>query len=128
MLPEIWKKEIINIPVRTGKPGWNKDVDWVEETAQQLIKDFTILDIPLSFQPSAENQYQDLFDQARSTIKDLFEKNYHVFLNLLYRIDLPEAELNKLINNPSSPNLYDEITELVLRREFMKVVTRHLYS
>ena len=118
-LPELWKKEIINI---------KKEVDWVDETAEQLIKDFTMLDIPLSFQPSAENQYQDLFNQAKSIIKELFEKNYHVFLNLLYRIDLPEAELNALISNPSSPDLYDNITELVLRREFMKVVTRHLYS
>ena len=118
-LPELWKREIINI---------KKEVDWVDETAHQLIKDFTMLDIPLSFQPSAQNQYQDLFNQAKSTIKELFETNYHVFLNLLYRIDLPQSELNVLINNTSGTDLFDQITELVLRREFMKVVTRHLYS
>lgn len=104
------------------------DVDWVEETAQQLIKDFTMLDIPLNFRVTSENKYQDLFNQVRSIFQELFEKNYHVFLNLLYRIDLPEQELNKLTNTLSGPLLYDEITELILQREFRKVVTRHLYS
>ena len=34
-LPELWEKEIINI---------EKPVDWVQETSDQLIKDFTMLD------------------------------------------------------------------------------------
>lgn len=119
MLPEFWEKEIINI---------NKKVDWVEETSKQLIKDFTMLGIELNFKPLIIDPYKDFFNQVNQLIAHLFENDHSRFLNLLYRIDLPEMELNNLIQNTSPPELYNTITELLLRREFMKVVARNRYN
>ncbi len=104
------------------------EVDWVLETSEQLIKDFTMLNIPLELQPLAKEPYAKLFAEAKSIIKELYEKDYHVFLNLLYRIDLNEVKLKELTNNCAPAQLYDEIAELILKREFMKVVYRHRYS
>ena len=118
MLPEIWQKEIINI---------DKEVDWVEETSKQLIKDFTMLGISIELKPFINDPYKGLFGMAKQIITQLFEKDHARFLDLLYRIDLPETELNNLIHTTSPPELYDKITELILRREFLKVVTRYKY-
>ncbi len=84
--------------------------------------------IALDFKTFTEDRYRDLFDQARSVIIGLYEKDHHQFLNLLYRIDLPESELRQLLQSFRPPELYDRITEFILRREFLKVVIRHRYS
>ena len=119
MLPDVWEKEIINI---------RGQVDWVHETSEQLIKDFTMLDIPLVFQPFHAEPYADLFTQAEAVIKDLYEKEPHTFLNLLYRVDLSEAILHQLLHQLPPQEFYHRLTELILKREFMKVVYRHQYS
>lgn len=118
MLPEIWEKEIINM---------NPEVNWVEETSKQLVKDFELLGIDIHFQPFEVDAYRDLYRQASEKIQYLFEREHHRFLNLLYRIDMSENELNKLLNNCVPPELYDRITEYLLKREFMKVVMRYRY-
>ena len=118
MLPELWKKEIINI---------QEEVDWVEETARQLIKDFAMLHIHLKFESLKNDKYVDLFSQATEEIGDLYVNHYEVFLNLLYRIDLDESKLQQLISATAPPLLYEQITELVLKREFLKVVSRYRY-
>lgn len=118
-LPEIWEKEIINI---------KGEVDWVLETSEQLIKDFNMLNIPLQFHPLAQEPYSKLFSESKRLIKDLYENDFHSFLNLLYRVDLNEAKLHELANDHSPTQIYDQIAELILKREFMKVVYRHRYS
>lgn len=118
MLPEVWEKEIINI---------NEPIDWVEETSRQLVKDFELLGIDISFQPLTKDAYKDLYSQASQKIQHLFEKEHHRFLNLLYRIDMSEKDLNQLLSDCPPPELYDRITEYLLKREFMKVVMRYRY-
>lgn len=118
MLPEVWEKEIINI---------NEPVDWVEETSRQLVKDFELLGIDIAFKPFETDAYRDLYLQASEKVQHLFEKEHHRFLNLLYRIDMSEKDLHHLLNNSVPPELYDRITEYLLKREFMKVVMRYRY-
>src|SRR5687767_9843494 len=121
MLPELWKNELINI--HEDVINKHPDVDWVNETAQQLIRDFAMLQINLEFEPLKNDKYQELFKQATAIIGDLYNHNYHVFLNLLYRIDLDEGRLHQLLSAMAPPRLYEQITEQILKREFMKVVS-----
>jgi hypothetical protein len=126
MLPELWKNAIINIHEEII--GKHEEVDWVDETAQQLIKDFAMLQLHLQFEPFKDDRYMHLFSQAVAKIGDLYQQQYHVFLNLLYRIDLDELKLQQLISANTPPLLYEQITEQVLKREFLKVVTRYRYG
>src|SRR5687767_5854936 len=122
MLPELWKKELISIHEEIINK--HAEVDWVEETAQQLIKDFAMLQLHLEFEPFRNDKYADLFTQATEIIGNLYTKNHHAFLNLLYRIDLDEMKLNQLISAGDPPLLYQQISEQILKREFLKVVSR----
>jgi hypothetical protein len=126
MLPELWKKELINI--QEDLVTKHEKVDWVHETAAQLIKDFAMLQLPLEFEPFDEEKYSALFDQAVEKIGDLYINNYHAFLNLLYRIDLDERKLHQLVAASNPPLLYEQITELILKREFLKVFYRFQYK
>lgn len=118
-LPEIWEKEIINI---------RKDVDWIYETAQQLVKDFNMLNLSLEFVPEQNQSYSKLFNESALIIQRLFEKDHHGLLNLLYRVDIGEAQIRTIISEYSPPELYGKIAETLLKREFMKVVYRYKYS
>ena len=126
MLPELWKKELINIHEEIINK--HAEIDWVNETAQQLIKDFTMIQVDLELKPLKENAYADLFNQAVEKISTLYVNNYHVFLNLLYRIDLDENKVHEMVAAISPPLLYEQITELILKREFLKVVYRYKYK
>src|SRR5688572_28649686 len=103
MLPGLWKKELINIQDEIINK--HTEVDWVNETAQQLIRDFAMLQIELEFQPLKNDKYLDLFQQAIDMIGKLYTHNYPVFLNLLYRIDLDEGRLHELISATAPPML-----------------------
>lgn len=119
MLPESWKKEIV---------GLDKGVDWVFETAKQLVKDFKMMGLLLNIELLNEHSYQHLFDEAKLAIKNLVEKDYALLLSLLYRIDLPEKELEEAIKTSLPNELHIVLTTLILRREFAKVVLKHRYS
>jgi hypothetical protein len=126
MVPDIWKKELINIHEEIiNKHG---AVDWVNETAKQLIKDFEMLQLSLQFKKLEKDDYASLFDQAIVHIAHLYQNNYGAFLNLLYRIDMDEAHLNAVVAGTKPPELYAKIAEMILKREFMKVVTRYRYK
>lgn len=126
MLPEQWNKEIININAELFNK--NSEINWVDETAQQLLKDFNMLDIPLTLQPLKDDPYTDLFKQVRDFVESLHKNQYESYLNLLYRIDLPETNLHHSIPEHAGMDFYDNLTEAILFREFMKVVFRHRYS
>lgn len=126
MLPELWNKELINIS--SGVFNKNSEINWVEETAQQLLKDFNMLDIPLSLKPLGNDSYIDLFKQVRYFVETLHKNQYEAYLNLLYRIDLPEINLHHTIPEHAEMDFYENLTEAILFREFMKVVYRHRYS
>jgi hypothetical protein len=117
-LPAFWEKEIINIP---------GEVDWVLETSNQLLKDFAMLNLALEFKPLSNQPYSALFDEASQCIRALYQNNYQGLLSLLYRIDLDEKVLHELIAGYPPPQLYDRITEWILKRELVKVVYRHKY-
>ena len=118
-LPETWQKELINI---------DHSVDWVLETSLQLMKDFEMLGYPLQLDNKSVEGYTNLLDQVVAYIARLSASDHQAWMNLLYRIDLPEREMHKLKNQSPSPETFYSFAETILKREFMKVVYRHRYS
>ena len=119
MLPSEWKKEIINV---------KGEVDWVGETSGQLLKDFNMLNLGLKFSDEAGKDYKTLFSDARNIVRHIYNNQYNDFLNLLYRVDLPESYVNSMISSLKGDKLFDTITSEILMREFLKVVNRKRYA
>lgn len=91
---------------------------------EQTNKDFALanepIDIPLDIFPF---QFKDLVHEK---ILKLIQNKFAEYLNLLYIIDVSESEIKKL-NGSDLVQLAEQVTFLVLKREWQKVWFRNKY-
>jgi hypothetical protein len=97
----------------------------IRETAGQVIKDFSMFGMDIGFPEDIHYAYDDLFEQLKPIIAALMQSNPEKLSALLYQIDLDE----KRIRNPEVEIFreHEWIAELILEREFMKVLTRYYF-
>ncbi|WP_372766286.1 hypothetical protein [Lutibacter sp.] len=89
-----------------------------ERLIEQLNKDFQLANVALSF--DITNSPVQLKKRLFEVLYNLITNQYDNYLSLLYRIDVPESELAKLKNDDLTTSI-EEITYLVLKREYQKV-------
>lgn len=104
-------------------------LDLLNDTAQQVMKDFGMNGMEIKFSGNAENAYAELFDQIHPHIQKLLsEKRGEAFYNLLYRIDLSETQIKKAVESSLDKSFSETLTDLILKRELLKVVMRKFYK
>lgn len=91
---------------------------------EQVNKDFALsnesLDIPTSIFPF---EFKNLVQEK---IYRLIQYKFAEYLNLLYIIDVPEEQIKKL-DGSDLVELSEQVTFLVLKREWQKVWFRNKY-
>ncbi|MFA5297942.1 MAG: hypothetical protein WC389_07005 [Lutibacter sp.] len=89
-----------------------------ERLIEQLNKDFHLANVAVNFDiiHSPVLLKNQLFD----VLFHLITNQYDDYLNLLYRIDVPESELANL-KSDDLRNTIEQITYLILKREYQKV-------
>jgi hypothetical protein len=92
---------------------------------QQTCKDLGVE----SFSISAGTP--DFFNQMRQEIyrvmKSVIELQPHLLPNMIYRIDLNETSINKMLSSPHIDTAA-ELTEAILQREMKKIYIRNVFS
>lgn len=91
---------------------------------EQINKDFNLanegIDFPMSISPD------ELKIQLQEKIYRLIQYKFAEYLNLLYIIDVSEDQIKKL-DGSDLVSLSEEVTFLVLKREWQKVWFRNKY-
>lgn len=91
---------------------------------EQVNKDFSLanelLDVPTSIFPF------EFKTQLQEKIYFLLQHKFAEYLNLLYIIDVPEKEV-KSLNGNDLVELSEQVTFLILKREWQKVWFRNHY-
>ena len=103
-------------------------LDILSETVQQVIKDFGMNGMEIKFSGNAENAYLELFSQILPFIEKLQKENFQNFYNLMYRIDISEGQIKKAVEESKDKSFSEVVTDLILKRELLKVVFRKQYS
>ena len=92
---------------------------------EQLNKDFNLanegIDFPLSILP------EELKIQLQEKIYRMIQYKFAEYLNLLYIIDVPENEIKQL-DGSDLIILAEEVSFLILKREWQKVWFRNFYK
>lgn len=97
----------------------------IRDTALQVIKDFASFGMVVSFPVDISYAYETLFQQLKIIIAELLQREPEKLSSLLYQIDLDESRMK------SEPALFTEheyISEMILEREFLKVLTRYYFK
>lgn len=108
-------------------PFFNR-LDLIKATATQLIKDFDMFGLEITFSGNAYNAYEELFEQVEPQIRKLIDTNRSKFMGILYRIDVSDEQVKKAVRDNSSESFSEIITDLIIKRELQKVVIRNHYS
>jgi len=93
-------------------------LDLYKNLVRQLNKDLRSANIDLEF--NMEILPTSLKLLLQEAIHDLVHDRFDSYLNLLYIIDVPENEVRQIDSN-DTPALIEQVTFLILRREWQKV-------
>lgn len=95
-------------------------------TSLKLIKkDFGLEE---SFTLKTEDHREELLEELGRIIQYLLDNDFEKLLNVMYRIDLPEKDVKKVLSTEEPKNLSKTISGMVLDRELQKAKTRIQYS
>ncbi|MFW5645644.1 MAG: hypothetical protein ACOCZL_06990 [Bacteroidota bacterium] len=97
----------------------------IRETSEQVMKDFGIFGMEIHLPEDLNYAYDDLFDQLTIIIFELMQKKPEKLSALLYHIDVDEKKMKA--EPPPVFKEHEWITDLILEREFFKVLTRHYF-
>ena len=103
-----------------------RDHDFTLKTQQQIVKDFGVFGVkfPVEFEkdPFPITELRHLVSEKALEIMESGERQ---FLQLLYRIDIPENEFLGLTKNKE---FMSKITDRIIYREAYKVYLRSKFS
>jgi hypothetical protein len=100
----------------------------IQETANQVVKDFAIKDFELKLSGNPYFAFDELVVQLMPLVERLFREDPQLFQSLLYRIDIPEKDYKRVLAAGNKTDFGMELSELIIRREFQKVITRRYFS
>ncbi|WP_142784869.1 hypothetical protein [Changchengzhania lutea] len=99
-------------------------LDLYKKLVNQLNKDLLLANIDLAFHENILPT--SLKMMLHETIFKLLQDKFMDYLNLLYIIDVSEEEV-KALDGSDTLKLSEEVSFLILRREWQKVWFRNLY-
>jgi hypothetical protein len=104
------------------------DFQIVRETAEQIIRDLNIYELQITFSGNDKLAYDELKSQLLPYITALFRNDKNAFQSMLYRVDISENKFRALLKNPVPSEIEKSITDLIIEREFKKVLTKRFFS
>lgn len=91
--------------------------------AERLQKDFSLEKNSL---PALDN-IQVIRTHLIQKVADLMGKNFKLFLNSLYRIDIDEIKVSEVINSKDKTAIPEKFADLIIERQLQRVRTQILY-
>jgi hypothetical protein len=100
----------------------------IDQLLRQLEKDLSLEFDSLLCQLDKENLFQKLHNLILPIVEINIKQDYSNFMNKLYCIDVSEQKINQMLQNKSSSDYADIITDLILQKEMQKIITRLVYA
>jgi len=78
---------------------------------------------------SSENISQDFIHEVAEKVQFHMENNMELFFNHLYRIDVDEKKVRKVIMNPpENESVYVVLAKLIIERELKRIETKKQFK
>lgn len=100
----------------------------VRQTAEQIMKDFGMFGVEITFSGNTENAYHELHSQLTDQITDLFDRNYDLLLSVLYQVDISDRDIQKTrLELPDYTDI-EVVAHQVIVRDLKKVLSRRYFK
>jgi len=100
----------------------------VRETAEQIMKDFGMFGVEITFSGDTMNAYHELHGQLVQQISFLLDRNYDLLLSVLYHVDITDREIAKAERELPEYTHLEIVAHQVIVRELKKVLLRRYFK
>jgi hypothetical protein len=104
------------------------DLNIINATREQILRDLNLAGTELSLSGDPYKAYEELKIQLTPFIRKKYNQDKISFQSLLYRVDVSEKDFKNSLTPDSTDTFEEKISELIIRREFQKVITRKYFS
>jgi len=102
--------------------------DLFEAFKAQLSKDFAQCNYPTDFIVAMEPDYERIHQEIVKALQSGERRSDLNMMQLMYRVDIPEAKLKKVLAESAEVGHLSVIAELIIKRILQKVVIRRYYG
>lgn len=100
----------------------------VKQTAEQIMKDFGMFGVEITFSGDTNHAYDELHNQLIEQITLLVEHNYDLLLSVLYQVDITDREIYKAEQELPHYSHIEIIAHQVIVRDLKKVLLRRYFK
>jgi len=100
----------------------------VKETAEQIMKDFGMFGVEITFSGDTTQAYNELHKQLIDQITILLERNYDLLLSVLYQVDIIEREIARAERELLHYNHVEIVAHQIIARDLKKVLLRRYFK
>lgn len=102
--------------------------DLFEKFKVQLVKDFEQSNFSAEFVAGLEPDYSTILEIIACELKRNEKKSETNLMQLLYRVDISEAQLKRYLNERGEDDHFNVLAELIIKRVLQKVVIKQYYK
>jgi len=100
----------------------------VQETAEQIMKDFAMFGISITFSGNTNQAYHELHEQLVDQIRHLLANDYQRLLSVLYQVDITQKEITRAGLELPDYNEMEVLAHQIIVRDLKKVLTRRYFK
>ncbi len=108
--------------------GLFTEAEIVKETAEQIMKDFGMFGVEITFSGNTDQAYYELHHQLVEQISVLIERNYELLLSVLYQVDISDREIDRTTRELPHYSHIEIIAHQVIVRDLKKVLLRRYFK
>lgn len=102
--------------------------DLFEAFKRQLTKDFEQSNFPSDFVDALEPDYNAIHEKIAFELQHNEKKTDFNLMQLLYRIDISEAQLKRYLSEYKNESYFNVLAELIIKRVLQKIVIKQYYK
>ncbi|HEY4785334.1 MAG TPA: hypothetical protein VIH57_04770 [Bacteroidales bacterium] len=103
-------------------------IDIVGETVAQIMKDFGMFGVTITFSGNTDVAYHELHSQLTEQVGVLLERDYGRLLSILYQVDITDKDIVRTAAELPHYNHVEIVAHQIIVRDLKKVLTRHYFK
>ena len=100
----------------------------VQQTAEQIMKDFGMFGVEITFSGNTQEAYAELHEQLVDQITALVDRNYDLLVSVLYQVDITDREIARAKMELPHYTHVEIIAHQVIFRDLKKVLLRRYFK